>query len=357
MLPPNPDIRLIRRNTRFDLRSVLWRESTFERIRACGRRPIGSDVIIKVREKVAHYAGLETCGSIWACPVCSGKIRNSRALEISQGAGNWDHAGNSVWMVTFTAPHDMGMKLRDLLPVIADSFRKVISGRPWLRIKARAGIVGTIRSMEVTHGENGWHPHLHVLVFVKGDPGAEALAAMTMHFREKWARAITLAGFRKPHDVLGVDVGRCKSAAEAGAYIAKTQEGRAVGNEMSRADLKSGKGQGKTPFQLLREFRETGEAGKLELWHEYEKATRGHQCITWSAGLRGLLEISEEKTDEQLAAEEVGGEDLLVLPGDVWRAVTWIPGLPAYLLDVAELGGVDAVISALERFGVLTPTG
>ena len=259
-------------------------------------------------------------------------------------------------MVTFTAPHDLGMKLGPLLTTIADSFRAVISGRAWLKVKKQASIVGTIRSVEVTHGANGWHPHLHVLVFIEGNPGVEGLAAMVLHFREKWRRAIVKAGYRAPSDDHGVKIDRCMSAAEAGAYIAKTQDGKAPGNELARGDLKSGRNGHRTPLEILESFRWTGDADDLALWRTYERATKGHQAITWSKGLRALLGAIE-KTDEELAAEEVGGDAIVRIPADIWRSVVWVPGLPAYLLDEAERGGADAVRAALGRFGTVHPDG
>lgn len=352
LLATDADVRESRRHKRYAQREVLWRESSLERVRKCGRVSTG-DVQITNNAGVAHYTGLTTCGSIWACPVCSAKIRNSRAEEISGAAARWDLAGNSVYMVTFTAPHDMGMKLSALLPVIAESFTAVISGRPWLRLKKQVGIVGTIRSVEITHGVNGWHPHLHVLVFVENDPGAAGLAAMILHFREKWQRAIVKAGYREPDQLHGVVVDRCYSAAEAGAYIAKTQEGKAPGNELARGDLKHGRGGNRTPFEILEDFRWTGDAADLALWRTYEKATKGHQAISWSKGLRSLLAVEEEKTDEELAAEEVGGETVITIPAATWRGVTAVPGLSCYLLGQAERGGADAVQAAIDRFLLL----
>lgn len=338
---------------RWGLRGLLWRESSLERVRKCGRVRLGnaSEVVIVKQGDVAHYTGVETCASIWACPVCSAKIRNARALEISAAAGNWDLARNSVYMVTLTTPHDQGVKLAELLPVIADSFRAVISGRPWLRLKKSLRIVGNIRSVEITHGANGWHPHLHVLIFAEGDPGAEGLVQLVTHFREKWKRAIMAAGYREPDEQHGVVVDRCYNAAEAGAYIAKTQEGKSPGNELARGDLKRGRDGNRTPFQIIEDFRQTGDVADLALWRAYEKATKGHQAISWSKHLRALL-AAEEKTDEELAAEEVGGEAIVRIPPDIWRWVTAVPGLPAHLLDQAERGGADAVMAALGRFSV-----
>jgi hypothetical protein len=50
------------------------------------------------------------------------------------------------------------------------------------------------------------------------------------------------------------------------------------------------------------------------------------------------------------AAEEIGGEVIVMIPADIWRSVVAVPGLPAYLLDEAERGGADAVLAALGRF-------
>jgi hypothetical protein len=342
--------RQLRRHIRYAQRGVLWRESRLERVRKCGRVPIG-DVGLKVRDGVAHYAGLASCGSIWACPVCSAKIRNTRALETSSAASRWVLDGNSLYMVTLTFPHDAGMRLAPLMSLVADGFRAVISGRAWVKLKTRVGIAGQIRAAEVTHGPNGWHPHLHVLVFIDGDLDAAGLAAMTMHFRSGWERFITGAGYRQPSGQHGVVIRRCYSAAEAGAYVAKTQDGGAVGNELARSDLKQGRNGHRTPLEILESFRWTGDLADLALWHEYERATYRRQAITWSNGLKARL-ATEERTDEEIAAEEVGGDVLMVIDADSWRQVTLAPGLAAYLLDQAEADGRAGVLAALARHGL-----
>jgi hypothetical protein len=125
---------------------------------------------------------------------------------------------------------------------------------------------------------------------------------------------------RMPHGAARVNITRCSSAEDAGQYIAKTQDVRAVGNEMARADLKQGRAGGRTPFEIFDDFRWTGDADDLAVWREYERATKGRQAITWSKGLRALLAVAE-RTDEEIAAEEIGGEDLAVIHGDDWRRI------------------------------------
>jgi hypothetical protein len=353
LLDADADTRVSRRHVRYAQREVLWQSSRLDRVRKCGRVPVTDhgQVVIRDNSGVAHYAGLATCGSIWACPVCSSKIRNHRSLEISAGAANWDKHSNSVYMVTLTMPHDYGLPLAKLMPAISDGFRSVISGRAWVQLRKRLAVAGTIRSLEVTHGKNGWHPHLHVLVFFDGELSAEGLADFVLHVRARWTSYIVRAGFRSPNEH-GVDVQRCYSAAEAGQYIAKTQDGKAAGNELARGDMKSGRNGGRTPFEILDDFRWTGDADDLALWREYERATKGRQAITWSKGLRQILEVAAEETDEDVAAAEVGGEDLAVITAPIWKRVVAVPGLVAYLLDQAEAGGLGRVNEVLARYKI-----
>ena len=149
----------------------------------------------------------------------------------------------------------------------------------------------------------------------------------------------------------------CYSAAEAGAYIAKTQDGRSPGNELARADLKQGRDGSRTPFEILDDFRWTGYAGTeedpgdLRLWHEYELATKGHRCITWSHGLRKILAV-EERSDEEIAADDVGGQDIACIGPEVWRRIVAVPGLDSAVLDAAESGGLDGMNALLARHGI-----
>ena len=73
------------------------------------------------------------------------------------------------------------------------------AGRNWISLKTNISLAGTIRSVEITHGMNGWHPHLHALVYVRGDPGAEGLAALAVDVRSRWERFIAGVAPTRPH--------------------------------------------------------------------------------------------------------------------------------------------------------------
>ena len=63
-----------------------------------------------------------------------------------------------------------------------------------------------------------------------------------------------------------------------------------------------------------------------------------------------MLAITE-RIDEEIAAEEIGGEGLAVIHGDDWRHIVRVPGLPSLILDQVERGGLDAVNELLARYG------
>jgi len=66
----------------------------------------------------------------------------------------------------------------------------------------------------------------------------------------------------------------------------------------------------------------------LDLWHEYEQATFGTKLLTWSgrrkeiADIRTLAGLRQERTDQEIADDELGDPVALVIPhGGVARGV------------------------------------
>ncbi len=340
--------------------------------------------------------------------MCAATIRNYRSVEISRAAAAWIGAGNEAYFLTFTARHVSVMALASLLDLISAAFRSVIRGRPWRRLCDGLGIVGTIRSLEVTHGLNGWHPHLHVLLFVEGGLDDRGLAALYRYFKGErlggaeipgaWGRFIESVcrdcGKRKVRNVRakdpcvcggrayeapsyqhGVDIERCYSAEDAARYLVKTQEGKSPGNEMARSDMKTSRPDHRVPFQILASAGE-GDEADARLWHEFESATKARKCITWSRGLRDAIPwpdpvhedfVPVELTDDEIVALEPVDLDDHVPPrvnpdspdSDVvarvsplaMRHARLIPGFRTTVLEVFEAGGVDHLAEVVRALG------
>jgi hypothetical protein len=253
-----------------------------------------------------YPAGLQTCGSTWLCPVCAAKIRARRAVEVQLAAMTHTAAGGTLVMLTQTLRHNRTQSLDDLVKSLRASWQTVQQHRQWRPIRAQ--LVGMIVALEVTFGPNGWHPHLHVLLFLPA--GAESVKDdLEGWLPEAWAGIVG----RKLGVSPDLEHGTHLKVLDAGAsaYVSK------IGDETARGDLKS---DSTNPFSLL-DGVGTDPAATAK-WLEYSKVMKGKRSLRWTPGLKDLLLPDvDELTDEELAAMVVDGEHLETLPGATWRVL------------------------------------
>jgi hypothetical protein len=353
-----------RRTSRWGLRGLNRQDgvSALRRPAQCGL-PIGNNPV-KVKQRAddggSHFSGVETCASVWACPVCAASIRNHRAEEITRGLGRHIGTGGGALLVTLTLPHQAGDALAATVALVSDGFRALQRGRAYAAERNRYGILGHIRAFEVTHSPaNGWHPHLHVVVVTAGRLKKGAAEEIEQAWQTRWNRWLVRCGWPESAAGIGVRVDRIRRGADAVAvYVAKLQEGKEprksnVANEMTRADLKRARQGSRVPFEILADFGNDGSADDLDLWHEYQRATKGRSAIRWSRGLRALLLPDEDElTDEEITEEEVGGDVVAVIAPALYRAIARRPYGEAYLTVAAERGGLDGIRRYVRALGM-----
>src|SRR5438105_10636754 len=110
-----------RQEARYKLRSSLRQVTSLPRLRACGL-PF-SCMVVRRKDNVHHFSGMSTCGSGWACPVCSAKIRYHRADEVSRAVVSALNQGMGAIFVTRTLPHSYEDKLGVTLNLLAEGRR------------------------------------------------------------------------------------------------------------------------------------------------------------------------------------------------------------------------------------------
>ena len=260
----------------------------------------------------AGYAGVERCSSIWACPHCSAVIRAGRAAEIEQAVKAHQKTAGEVLFFTGTVRHHRGDELATTLDAVLMGWKKMLQSRGWARLKKAYGLSGYVRAIEVTHGENSWHPHVHGLLFLDEPVPAECWDELRGLLFELWADSVVKAGAKRPTEK-GLDLRRLDGDGRVlSAYLAKVQDEHkekyrastwGVGAEMSRSDVKRGRTGSISPFELLDDDLD-GYSGdeRARLWREYYSATKGRRAITWSRGLKKRYDVGE-KTDEQIQDE------------------------------------------------------
>lgn len=337
-----------KRAVRYDARRRLGTITTLPRLAKCGRVSMieGGEVLVRVGggadAERAGYAGLTTCGSVWACPECSAKISARRATELDKLI-TWNaERGGSVGLLTLTMQHHSGHRLRALRRGLTKAWRHVTGSRGWKEAKKDIGMDGYVRAIEATHGEHGWHLHIHALLIFDGPVSTEMVQVLADEVWACWSTGLAREGFSaiKEH---AVDVRVGDHALERlGKYINKIVF-EAVGGRW-----KKGRAGGRTPFEILANGLETGLADDLELWLDWEQGSKGMRQLTWSRGLKGRVGV-DVKTDEEVAAESDSGTTVATLPARTWRQVYPVA---EQLLAAAEQGGARSVYLWLDARGL-----
>lgn len=341
------------RKDRWQARGFLWQESTITRVRGCGRHSIRPDGSVQVRDNGAAvgYSGLASCGSVWSCPVCNSKINAVRRLELGVMVNAADAQGMGMAFGAKTLRHTSRQSLAGLWPHQSAAWNAVTVDKSVRRIRDDLGFLGYTRAAEVTIGLNGWHPHVHPLYFFEKPVTADRLEELQGAEFSAWSNKLQRLGLQAPlseaqhlHIVTGA------TAAESlGHYFTKngSQTADSVAWELTSTQTKTGRRYAKTvsPWILLAGAR-AGDADALDLWREYEKASKGKRALTYSQGLRRRFGLDLEASDEEIAEAEIGTRDDAVFEIVDWSPVRRNPVLGAQLLTVLRKSG----LAAAQRF-------
>lgn len=418
-----------KRRERHALRTLAADVASSDFLRSCGNkvcRPEG----VGVRGgsgQVAGFAGIETCGSVWACPACSAKIGAVRSASLAALLAWASGEGHTVAMLTLTARHHKGDRLDDLWSGLGAAWRHL--GRSWSSETEKAfekrlaknreawdryldkkragercraprktpeelvrrvgilesiGALGYVRATEVTHGAAGWHVHYHcVLILERSEEDREdpedyeaKLDSARGKIFEAWKTGLAKNGYTAVERVrekdgstshVGADLRVMKAGMVEDAlsgYLTKAtdavaaaeavkKDAESIAAEATLGQHKKGRKSSRTPFQVLGDVAQTGDADDADLWAEWVKVSRGRRQLVWSNGLAELAKIADEaeKTDEEIAAEEIGSDDLFRLPNETWAQIRW-NDRRFELLEAVEKGGASAGTALLDRWGL-----
>ena len=336
------------------LRSGLRRVTNLGRVGKCGYTGVMGDhsgpglrVTADRRGAVAGLSGLATCGSVWACPVCSARIATVRADDLAGVMRHAFRAGCEAAMITLTMRHHPGQTLRQCWGALSAAWHAVTSGKQWVADQSGYVVRGWVRVVEVTRGRNGWHVHVHALLIFDKPVTPDRLRGLADQMWKRWNAALLRKGFDSIRDVAS-DVRKASLTPGSNGlhrYFVK------LAHEITGGHAKLAKGGGRTPFQILTDALDTGEKADLDFWWEWEAASRGRRQIGWSKGLRDWAQLGEEQSDEDIAAADLEGEDMLFLDPESWRHLRCSPGDVCGLLEVTEDGGYGMAMRWLRAHG------
>lgn len=350
-LPANDP--MLWRVERFALQSVARKVVPKTRTAVCMRsRAKGAQVQIwrSVKHSTACYQGLQTCGSVWTCPVCAAKIAERRKQELLGAMKVHEAQGGFVQLLTLTTPHTRADDLGELLARQGKALAAFRADRAVKAVFAEMGHVGQVRALEVTHGRksghnNGWHPHFHILQFCDRASTALERNAWEDALYERWARFCEKQGLGKPSREHGI---RLDDGSKATAYVTKW----GLEDEMTKGHTKRGKDGGETPFDLLRALLDDPKDKQAAaLFREYAQKFKGKQQLSWSNGLKNRLKVSEMSDAEILAAADDKAEFLCQIALPEWRLVLRRDARGELIAIAARQGweGVTAFLDSLVK--------
>lgn len=344
---------MLARVQRFILQSVARKFLPKSRTDKCLRlRQASKEIQVwqSKEHKTTSYSGLQTCGSVWACPVCSAKIAERRRAEIVAAMAAHKAAGGCMNLLTLTAPHQRVDKLVDLLKMQALALKKMFADRTVRKVFAEMGILGQIRALEVTHGRlseinNGWHPHHHILLFAGSGVDlarfdGPQLKDWAVRLYLRWAACCESAGLGTPSFAHGL---KLDDGSKAAKYVAKW----GLEDEMTKGHTKKAIN-GETPFDFLRSYLADAtdkQAGAL--FKEFAETFKGKQQLRWSPGLKKRFAIGESSDDELAAQMDDYAAMLGTITLEQWCDVLAADGRGTVLMLAAN-GGWDAVTVYLD---------
>jgi hypothetical protein len=289
---------------------------------------------VEVRRRVdgsAFFSGVVRCGSVWECPECSARVTAHRAAELRLHVAAHRATGGACYLITLTTPHHQGDNLKHLRQSVSNAWRYVCSGNPWIKWKRRIGYIGFARAAEATYGPNGWHPHLHVLLYTAAPLAPDVLAELEAWIYERWCGKIVAAGYDKPSREYGVRI----TESYQDDYIAKF----GLADEVASGVFKQAREGRRSPLAVLADYVQHRRPADLAVWKEWGENMRGARQLTWSKGLRERYTTERELSDVEVVEREERepAEVVAVIDPETWDVmVAHRPDLQARLLDYAE---------------------
>lgn len=310
----------------------------------------------------AHFNNLAVCGSVHICPTCRARLDSRRSEEL-QGAidMHMSQTGGDVIMGTFTVPHGLGDDLSTILRLLKKTYSgfKELRGVKNVRIDIGEKKYGSFSTTEFTwSGRNGWHPHIHVLFFVKPNVDIKEVQKV---LSLAWQKYCVKKNLGEPSLERGVHLQSGKDYADRlASYMSKGSDVKAANDknwsmakEVTFAGAKSSKSKkGLNPFQILRTWAEDDDedvrSKMANLFREYAIATSGIHVYDVTKSLKNNYLNDYIDSDEDAAIEK--NEDntsIGFLSFWEWQKVLNVPfstktEARMIVLLLVEKGGIEA---------------
>lgn len=252
----------------------------------------------------AKLTNVHVCKNPHACPICAPRVNAGHARDI-QGIVNHLAASHIPILITLTTHHTKKTTLAEIGGKFTAATKALKGSRAFKKLCKKYGIEHTIRTIETPYGQNGFHPHEHIIAFalretLRGLPNGENQFKNELY--ELWRAQLEKQNLwcSKEH---GVDVSTSVSnlhnyLTKLGNVTGRAGDERLV-QEVARSDKKQGRNNSRSPFELLHDYAFNADRQAGKLFVEYAAFMLGHKRIWYSNSLKEI----RAKVAEQAAIE------------------------------------------------------
>lgn len=325
------------------------------------------EIAIMQKEDNFYLSGVETCGSVWNCPVCALKISTKRADQVREIL-TWSQTreGYSHGFLTLTTRHNKAEKCKDVKKRVLDAWRKVTQTRKYKEFGAE-----TIRALEVKYNiANGWHPHLHIAI----------IAETNQTELKNFCYDFIIPKFLKLMDNESMQANQKYKEIWGGNGVSDYITKWDLSLELTHAESKNNFSNSYTPFGMLKELiKQPIEFSELEgiqnfypdkqatakktdemllrmelekRFSEYSKAFKGSKQLTISRKLKDKFKEFDLISDEEIANEkQVGAEIKLQISRELFKTIA-SNRVQADIINAFQIGGLALVQTQLLEFGI-----
>ena len=235
----------------------------------------------------AFVSGARVCGLRWVCVACARKAAEDDRKTVNAGLAAARARGLIPVMMTLTTRHSRKDQAAALLAAIARAEQRLKRLKCW----AALPVAGYARVLEWTYGQHGHHPHFHMILLMRADSEAEAVA-MVQRLQPSYMGQLAKAGRDGVSEAAWKHSFQVQGAAAASKYLTKWN----AAEELTGAQHKTG--HGFTQWQLLRLARkaapengrtaEQARAFYAARWWEVMCAVKGRAQLYKSEGFKDL---------------------------------------------------------------------
>jgi len=343
-------------------RKEIGKKEKVCRVLECGVKPVPLKKnthidYVKGEKGERFFAGLQHCGSVWVCPVCSYKIQTEKTKELNNALLSFTHKGYAVFFGAMTLPHYKSEKLSDNLNLLVDGFNWVKSHRSVKSlisntvtfdvINKETGEIKTvskpdfwyIRALEITYGVNGWHPHIHPLFILRKEDAPVYLKAFnntylkylrrnnkgTEHIEKRAFKYEEWDGsFEKLSEYVNkikINEGINQDKANEIFEIKKEHSRRTLADEITRGQNKKSR-EGISPWDILKTINNKSKwnfpGSPRKLFIEYAEETKGKSMLQACQYFYEYAGI-EEKQEAEILTDDKAEKVLFSIEKPLWK--------------------------------------